>query len=214
MNAQGRPGTGALAAFPMLRVHGFGSTNAGISVNESDDPDVAVLARIARGETAACGVLIDRHLPRLHALATRLLGSSADADEVCQDAFVRAWQQAPNWQAGKARFSTWLHQVVLNLSRDRLRARRESAPLDTVAETADHADTPEQAHGRVEQARTIHRALHELPERQREALVLCHFQGFSNIEAAALLQLSVDALESLLARARRGLRDAVLGALT
>lgn len=178
-------------------------------MNGSDDPDVAVLARIADGEAAACSVLVDRHLNRLHALASRLLGSSADADEVCQDAFVRAWQQAPKWQSGKARFSTWLHQVVLNLCRDRLRARRESQSLDAIGDAVDDGDTPDQAHARVDRARLLHLALRDLPERQREALVLCHFQGLGNIEAAATLELSVDALESLLARARRGLRAAL-----
>jgi RNA polymerase sigma-70 factor (ECF subfamily) len=183
-------------------------------VNGDDDPDMAVLARIAGGDAGSCSVLVDRHLTRLHALATRLLGSHADADEVCQDAFVRAWQQAPKWQGGKARFSTWLHQVVLNLCRDRLRARRESVPLDAVAEASDDRDTPEQAHGREDRALSVRAALETLPQRQREALVLCHFQEMSNIEAAAMLELSVDALESLLARARRGMREAVMGAQT
>lgn len=177
----------------------------------SEDPDLWVLRRIGAGDADACRSLLDRHLPRLHALASRLLDSSADADEVCQDAFVRAWQQAPGWQSGRARFSTWLHQVVLNLCRDRLRARRVGLPLDALAEQADERDTPEQAQGRAERALSVQRALRELPERQREALVLCHFQGLTNIEAAALLELSVDALESLLARARRGMR-AALGA--
>jgi RNA polymerase sigma-70 factor (ECF subfamily) len=183
-------------------------------VNGDDDPDVAVLARIAGGDSGSCSVLVDRHLSRLHALATRLLDNRADADEVCQDAFVRAWQQAPKWHSGKARFSTWLHQVALNLCRDRLRARRESVPIDAIAETVDDRDTPEQAHGRADRVQSIRAALASLPERQREALVLCHFQGMTNIEAAALLELSVDALESLLARARRGMREAMMGART
>lgn len=179
-------------------------------MNSSDDPDLDAIERIRNGDAGGCGVLLERHLDRLHALATRLLDSSADADEVCQDAFMRAWQQAPKWQAGKARFSTWLHQVVLNLSRDRLRTRRESVSLDAIATVTDDRDTPEQAHGRSERADAIRAALAELPERQREALLLCHFQGLTNIEAAALLELSVDALESLLARARRGLRAALV----
>ncbi len=169
------------------------------------DPDLPVLKRIASGDSAACSLLVDRHLPRLHALATRMLASAADADEVCQDAFVRAWRQAPDWKPGAARFSSWLHQVVLNLCRDRLRSRRESVPLEQLPEGA-HEDTPEQAQGHVDRMRMIRRALSQLPPRQREALLLCHFQGLTNIEAAAALELSVDALESLLARARRGLR--------
>lgn len=170
------------------------------------DPDLSVLQRIGEGDSSACRLLVDRHLSRLHALATRILGSPSDADEVCQDAFVRAWRQAPEWKAGTAKFSSWLHQVVLNLCRDRLRSRRESVPLEQIPEGA-HEDTPEQAQGNADQVTMVRRALNQLPERQREALLLCHFQGLSNIEAAATLELSVDALESLLARARRGLRS-------
>ena len=169
------------------------------------DPDLPVLQRIAAGDSAACGLLVDRHLQRLHALAARILGSSADADEVCQDAFVRAWRQAPDWTPGAARFSSWLHQVVLNLCRDRLRGQRDTVPLEQLPEGA-HENTPEQAQNQADQSTLIRRALAQLPPRQREALLLCHFQGLSNIEAAAALALSVDALESLLARARRGLR--------
>lgn len=170
------------------------------------DPDMPVLQRIASGDGAACSLLLDRHLPRLHALATRMLGSAADADEVCQDAFVRAWRQASDWKSGGARFSSWLHQVVLNLCRDRLRSRRSSVPLEQLPEGA-HDDTPEQAQSQVDRSRMIRRAMDRLPARQREALLLCHFQDLTQIEAAAVLAVSVDALESLLARARRGLRE-------
>lgn len=172
------------------------------------DPDLELLPRIASGDARACRTLVDRHLPRLHALAFRLTGSSADADEICQDAFVRAWRQARDWRSGQARFATWLHQVVLNLSRDRLRARRAAEPLDA-ADALVAADDPERAQQQRDRSRLLQQALQGLPERQREALVLCHYQELSNIEAAALLQLSVEALESLLARARRGLRAAL-----
>lgn len=172
------------------------------------DPDLPLIERIARGDTRGCGLLLDRHLARLHALATRMLGNPADADEVCQDAFVRAWQQAPRWRPGAARFSTWLHQVALNLCRDRLRLRRESLPLDAVAEAVDE-DTPERMRGRADRAAQVHAALQALPERQREAVLLCHYQGMGNIEAAQVMGLSVEALESLLGRGRRALRLAL-----
>jgi RNA polymerase sigma factor (sigma-70 family) len=174
------------------------------------DPDLPLLERIAHGETRACGLLLERHLTRLHALATRMLGSAADAEEVCQDVFLRAWQQAPRWQPGAARFSTWLHQVALNLCRDRLRGRREGLPLDAVAEAVDE-DTPERLHGRADRAAQVRAALQSLPERQREAVLLCHYQGLGNIEAAQVMELSVEALESLLGRGRRALRLALSG---
>lgn len=171
-----------------------------------EDADQDLVRRIADGDASACRALIDRHLPGLHAMSTRITGSAADADEICQDTFLRAWQQAGRWQPGRARFSTWLHQVALNLCRDRLRARREQQPLDSLPEGA-HLDTPERQAGADERSAAIRNALGKLPERQREALVLSHFQGWGNTELATLLELSVDALESLLARARRGLRE-------
>lgn len=177
---------------------------------DADDPDLDAVRAIAAGDASACRLLVQRHLARLHALATRLTGSSADADEVCQDTFLRAWQQASRWRPGQARFSTWLHQVALNLCRDRLRARRESLPLEAVAEGVDE-HSPERAHQAREHRAGVHAAIAGLPERQREALLLCHFQGLGNLEAASVLGIGVEALESLLARARRGLRAALAG---
>ena len=139
-----------------------------------------------------------------------MLGNAADADEVCQDVFVRAWQQAPRWRPGEARFSTWLHQVALNQCRDRLRQRRESLPLDAAPDAIDE-DTPERAQGRADRAAQVRVALEALPERQREALLLCHYQGMGNIEAAQVMELSVEALESLLGRGRRALRLTLSG---
>jgi len=172
----------------------------------TDYPDVPLLRAIAAGDGAACRTLVDRHLPRLHALAARLLDDRAEAEDACQDAFMKAWDIAPRWRTGQARFSTWLHGVVLNGCRDRLRRRkpRDDAALDTL--TADDAG-PAQRHADEATARAVRRAIATLPERQREALVLCHFQGLPQAEAARLLDTSVDALESLLARARRTLRD-------
>ncbi len=169
------------------------------------DPDADALELIAAGDARGCQRLMQRHLTRLHAMASRMLGNAADADEVCQDAFLRAWRQVPTWQPGKARFSTWLHQVVLNLCRDRLRSRPPALESDGLEALVAMGD-PEQQQAATDTSRQVQTAISALPDRQREALLLCHFQGLTNIEAAAILELQVDALESLLARARRSLR--------
>ena len=165
-----------------------------------------MLRAIADGDQAACRTLVDRHLQRLHALAARLLGDAAEAEDVCQDVFVRAWKAAPRWRAGDARFSTWLHGVALNACRDRLRKRRPQSdePLDAVG---DDTPGPSQRMASEDTGRAVRTAIASLPERQREALVLCHFQELPQAEAAALLDITVEALESLLARARRTLRQ-------
>lgn len=170
------------------------------------DPDADCVVAAARGDQRAFARLVDRHLERLHALAFRVLGGRAEAEDVVQDTLLRAWRQLPQWQPGAARFSTWMQRVALNLCNDRLRARRDLVQVSEL-ELASASPGPEQHASQQQRAEQVRRALQELPERQRDALILCHFQGLGNIQAAAALELSVDALESLLGRARRELRE-------
>jgi RNA polymerase sigma-70 factor (ECF subfamily) len=174
------------------------------------DPDAELVAGVGRQEPAAVRTLVARKLPRLLALATRMLGDRMEAEDVAQEAFMRIWKQAPRWREGEARFDTWLHRVALNLCYDRLRAHREE-PADELPDAADPAATPDaQLEAQSREAR-VRAALAALPARQREALVLNYYQELSNIEAAALMGITVDALESLLARARRNLRAQLAG---
>lgn len=174
------------------------------------DPDAELVARVGTQDPVAVRTLVARKLPRLLALATRMLGDRMEAEDVAQEAFVRIWKQAPSWREGEARFDTWLHRVALNLCYDRLRGQREE-PVAEMPDQADPAASPEvqfENRARDEQIRV---ALAALPARQREALVLNYYQELSNIEAAALMGITVDALESLLARARRNLRAQLAG---
>jgi RNA polymerase sigma-70 factor (ECF subfamily) len=172
------------------------------------DPDEALLARVGEGEPAAVRALVARKLPRLLALAGRMLGDPAEAEDVAQETFVRAWKQARSWKPGAARFDTWLHRVALNLCYDRLRRRREVV-TDTPPDVADETPGPDRGLQASDTGSRVARAMQALPERQREAIVLCHYQELSNIEAAALMGVSVEALESLLSRGRRALRAAL-----
>jgi RNA polymerase sigma-70 factor, ECF subfamily len=179
------------------------------ALNERD-PDAELVARVGARDAGAVRTLVLSKLPRLLALATRMLGDRMEAEDVAQEAFVRIWKQAPHWRTGEARFDTWLHRVALNLCYDRLRGRREE-PAETLPDEADPAATPDlriEARTRDERVRA---ALAALPVRQREALVLTYYQELSNLEAAGLMGISVDALESLLARARRTLRAQLAG---
>ena len=89
------------------------------------DPDAELVAGVGRQEPAAVRTLVARKLPRLLALATRMLGDRMEAEDVAQEAFMRIWKQAPTWREGEARVDTWLHRVALNLCYDRLRRHRE-----------------------------------------------------------------------------------------
>jgi RNA polymerase sigma-70 factor (ECF subfamily) len=125
--------------------------------------------------------------------------------------FVRIWKQASRWQRGQARFDTWLHRVALNLCYDRLRRRQETTLGDDLPEAVDQAPLPEDQLDESARSERIAAALAALPARQREALVLQYYQELSNVEAAAAMGISVDALESLLSRARRTLRSRLAG---
>jgi RNA polymerase sigma-70 factor (ECF subfamily) len=180
------------------------------AAKDHEDPDAELLVRMLRGDQAACAVLVDRHLPGLHRLARRMLGSDSEADDVTQDVFLRAWEQADKWRSGGARYSTWLYQVNLNLCRDRLRSRRPTADLSETL--IDNGPIPEQHFSAGQRQESLAQALAELPERQREALALFHFEGMSQQQAAQVMGVSEDALESLLSRARRQLKQRLMPA--
>lgn len=168
------------------------------------DRDADQIKRAAGGDPAAIRAIVVRNTAPLHALAFRMLRSQEDAEEVVQETFLRAWKALPNWKP-KAQLSTWLHRVALNLCYDRLRKRREHV----MAEPPDIVDDGPGPQGQLERRQDIervHGAIAQLPERQQAALSLCALEGYTNKMAAEILDVSVDALESLLSRARRQLR--------
>ena len=159
---------------------------------------------MAEGNQGACRRLVDRHLNRLHAAASRMLDDREEAEDVCQEVFLRLWKQAPKWQSGKALLATWLYRVMLNACHDRLRKRRPMVELDF--EMASDTAGPERVQLWTQREQLLQQALAELPPRQRQALALCHDAQLSQSDAAAAMEISESALESLLARARRGLQ--------
>lgn len=176
----------------------------------TEPSDEALLRRIAEGEERAARLMAVRYLPRIVALGERMLGSRAEAEDVAQEAFMRIWKMAAEWQPGKARFSTWVHKVAANLCIDRLR-KKKPLPLEGEAlNVADPAPNAEAQTAGTQQSARLSAALQKLPERQRLAIVLVHYQELGNAEAANILGTSVEAVESLLARARRGLRKILL----
>lgn len=175
-------------------------------MDEASDDEL--VARVASGDEAACRRLIDRHLARMLSLARRMLGNRADAEEVAQEVFLRVWTHAGRWEPGRAQFATWLHRVATNLCLDRLR-RRGTEDIDSVPEPRSEAPNPHEELERQDLARRVDLALQALPPRQRAAVTLTHYQGLSNIETAAILEVTVEAVESLLGRARRQLRAAL-----
>jgi RNA polymerase sigma-70 factor (ECF subfamily) len=178
------------------------------NVDEAND-DAKLMQRIATGDQRAFRDLMQRHLSRTVRLAARILGSTGAAEDVAQEAFVRVWKHAGNWEDPKqagAKFTTWLYRIVLNLCIDEKR-KRSFTDIDAIPERADETPDAEANMQRREKAARVKAALAELPERQRAAFVLCFYEGYSNKDAADMLGISVKAIESLLVRARRSLRD-------
>lgn len=178
------------------------------AADRMSDVDAALMQRVAAGDHAAYRLLVDRHLRHAVTMAYRVLFDRADAEEVAQEAFLRVWQHAARWRAdGGASFKTWLNRVVVNLSIDR-RRKPKMAGLDDQPEPVDEQNaSPYDARLALETGDRVAAALRKLPERQRAAILLCFWEGESNIDAAKALDISVGALESLLIRAKRALRD-------
>lgn len=177
-------------------------------IEETED-DAALMRRIAGGDQRALQSLMRLHLAKTVRLATRVMGSSAAAEDIAQEAFVRVWKNAARWEDPEtrgAKFSTWLYRIVLNLCIDEKRKSRTTS----LPEDFDLPDDRLNAEARMqqrEQSARVRAALDQLPDRQRAAFVLCFYEDYSNKEAAELLGISVKAVESLLVRSRRMLRD-------
>ena len=173
------------------------------------DPDIDLVRQVGQGDLRAAAALVARHAANIGALARRMLNDTAEAEDVAQDVFLRVWRAAPDWRDGEAKFETWMHRVALNLCYDRLRRRRERLSPEAGVNVLDAAAGPAQAVLDAQRSARVAAAVADLPERQRAAITLCHYNELSNIEAAAALEISVDALESLLARGRRALKAAL-----
>ena len=174
-----------------------------------DVTDDELMQRLTDGDRQASAMLMQRHLPKILAMSQRLCGSRTEAEDVAQDVFVRLWKTAEKWEPGRAKLSTWIHRVTLNLCYDRLRKHRETT-LPELPERVDESAQPAEALLAQQRKSAIDDALQMLPERQRAAIVLCHYQELGNKEAAQIMDVSVEALESLLSRGRRALRDALM----
>lgn len=176
-----------------------------------DVTDEALLVLFANGEPAAARALTLRLTPKAFGHAVRLLGNRAEAEDVAQEALLRLWRVAPQWRQGEAKVTTWLYRVVANLCTDRLRRSGRGVALDAVPEPEDEARGPldmMQAEARIDALQT---ALDGLPSRQRQAVVLRHIEGLANPEIADVMEISVDAVESLTARGKRALSAALAG---
>lgn len=174
----------------------------------SETSDEALLVAFGNGDRDAARALTVRLTPKVLGFATRMLGDRAEAEDVAQEAMLRLWKIAKDWRQGEAKVTTWLYRVVSNLCTDRLR-RRRGVGLDTIPDPVDDTPGAEAQMIATQRQAALTQALETLPDRQREAVVLRHIEGVSNPEIAAVMDISVEAVESLTARGKRALAVAL-----
>ncbi len=167
--------------------------------------DDVLLAQISSGNIAAWETVIDRHLSAVSRYAAYILGDIAQSEDVAQETFIRLMKKAHTWEPGGATLKNWLFKVARTLCIDHKRKKRPD-PIETAYDLLDPNDD-DTTDRRIDIENSVKTALGSLPERQKTAIVLVHYEGFSGAETAELLDISVEAVESLLARARRSLRQ-------
>ncbi len=175
--------------------------------------DETLLVLYANGDPEAARLLTGRLVPRVLGYATRLLADRAEAEDVTQEAMLRLWRVAADWRTGEAQVSTWLYRVVTNLVTDQRRARmrRPSVTLDDAPEVADAGKGAVATLIEADRLVALDMALARLPDRQRQAVVLRHIEGLTNPEIAQVMEIGVEAVESLTARGKRALTALLAG---
>lgn len=177
----------------------------------TEAPDEALLVAFANGDNEAAQILLHRLAPRLYAYAVRVLNDRAEAEDVVQETLIRLWKIAPDWRQGEARVFTWVYKVAANLCTDRLRKMRPQVEIGNIAAPADTIADVVALLTETQRSKALQSALDSLPDRQRQATVLRHIDELSNPEIAAIMDLSVEAVESLTARGKRALKTSLMG---
>jgi len=181
--------------------------------SDEDTEDVCLMRLIARGDTVAFEKLIERHQSLVVGTVARMLGSNSDVEDIAQQVFIRVWKSASRY-VPRAKFTTWLLKITRNLVFNELRRakRRAHAPLQTQANVEEMQlkdegnPSPDASLLELELQEAIEKAIGELPETQRMALVLRRYEEFSYEQIADVLNMSVPAVKSVLFRSRTELR--------
>lgn len=177
--------------------------------SNSETTDEELMRAVCAGDRSSYQILVKQHLKSISHYAYRLLGNQKDTEDITQEVFLRLWTNAEKFSSEKSKLTTWLHRITHNLCIDYLRKHGRMQTQDSFDEEADDSLTEhkESFDESSDAAKLLSEAISALPENQRSALSLCHYQGFSNKEAAAIMNISVKALESAIARAKRSLRE-------
>lgn len=175
----------------------------------NDDTDESLMRAMKGGSHQAFSILVRRHTDRFFKTAYRLCGQVQEAEDMVQDAFLKIWNNPFVWKEEKgAKFTTWFYRILINQNIDRVRTKKPVGVDDAYLHSfADERSTPETALFLTQEQRMVERALANLPERQKAAVTLCFYEGLSNSEAAQVMGVKTKALESLLMRAKAGIKE-------
>lgn len=175
------------------------------------------MSRLAQGDQSALGELAERHSTRILNLIYRIVLSRSDAEDLCQEVFLRLWRQAPSWR-DDAKLTTWLHTVAHNLAINHVQRYQRRHVVDTEAANsaldaggASAGDDPSAGPELLNQRQDVAEALQQLPENQRAALAFRYYQDLPVKDIAGIMSLSVKAVESLLGRGRARLKTLIEG---
>ena len=172
-------------------------------------PDATLVSWSASGDRRAFDEIVIRYGPFALRVASRLIPDLRAAEDVAQEAMVRAWSQSSQFDSTRARFTTWLYRIIVNLCIDH-RRRVQPEPMPEHFDPVDPAAGVVEMMEVLERDATLARELSKLPVRQRAAMTLVYDEGLSGAEAGRVLGLSTKAVERLLARARAYLREVML----
>ncbi len=177
-------------------------------MNVTNLTDEQLMTRIAQSDNQAFQELLYRYTQRVFNLAWRLCSDRTEAEDLTQEVFFKVWRNAGTWRP-QAKLETWLYRILYNLFID-TRRQRKIEPEVLSEDLSSQEDSPEQTLMKKREEEEIQNVLTSLPDRQREALILCYYQGLKAKEAAEILSVSQGALESLLFRARQLLKEKLL----
>jgi RNA polymerase sigma-70 factor (ECF subfamily) len=187
------------------------------------DPDVQLMLRVKEGDSEAAAMaftqLILRYQSRILRVLQHIVGSESVAEDLVQDVFLRVWRARKSYQP-TAKFTTWVFHIANNVASNSLRDRKRRKEYQVISDDPDHSpivaldqmaaastsSMPTRKLDHAERADIVRTAVEALSERQRMALLLCKFEGLSYQEIAESMDLTVQAVKSLLSRARVNLK--------
>ena len=177
-------------------------------VTDNKNNDESLVARICEGDHRAFADLVERHTLMFFAAAYRVCGDAIQAEDIVQDAFLKFWAKPQGFDASKGvKFTTWFYRVVTNVAIDAMRKKKPHVSDDVVNFMADQKALADETMVMNEEQAALEAAIQDLPERQKIALNLCFYEGLSNKDAAEIMGVGGKALESLLMRAKKSLKD-------